>query len=85
MLNIPDWAMFDVNAITSSKKSGRDGLLSICRSTWLQLVKKGLVPPGTRIIGKKVVWSAAVVKDVAERMLAGEFADIDLWAEKKTS
>ena len=77
--DIPDWGMLWVEQITSSTKSGRIGVLPISKSTWYQLVKKGLIPEGVKIIGKKVAWSVDTVKEIAQRMANGEFTNVDLW------
>lgn len=59
-------AMVRVPEICRDPKTGRPGILPISRSTWYEWVKQGLVPPGTRIGARTVVWRLKDIQALAE-------------------
>ncbi|MFA5664704.1 helix-turn-helix transcriptional regulator [Castellaniella sp.] len=55
-----------VPEICRDPKTGRPGILPISRSTWYEWVKLGIVPPGTRIGGRTVVWRLSDIQALAK-------------------
>lgn len=58
--------MVRVPEICRDPKTGRPGILPISRSTWYEWVKRGLVPPGTRIGARTVVWRLTDIQALAK-------------------
>ena len=82
---IPDFGMLCIEQITSSAKEGRVGILPISRTTWLRLIRKGYVPKGELLIGNKLAWRVADIREIVKRVESGEFMNINLSDEESNT
>jgi hypothetical protein len=75
--DLPDWMLL------SRREASK--YIGVSAATLSLMVKAGLVPAGVPIMARKQVWTAGQVKNIAKRMIAGEFSGVQLWAKEMQS
>lgn len=64
-----DWRLLPLRAIISTKK--QRGFLPVSATTFLNLVKRGLLPQGRQIFGRTRFWSVGEIKNFSKKFAGG--------------
>lgn len=70
MAGMESWRLLPISAITSTKT--RVGLLPVSKSTFLNLVKRGLAPAGKQLFGRTRFWALGEIQKFSENFEGGQ-------------